>query len=482
MRCYKCGNVLGSSDKCPSCGADVSVYKRIIYLSNIHYNEALDKVRTRNMTGARESLVKSLKYNKRNIQSRNLLGLVYYGLGRISEALVEWVISSNIQPEDNIATEYVKYFQEKEDELEEMNTVLRKYNECVEHIRKGNEDLAFLHMRKIMNLKPKLPECFQLMAIMCIRNRQPSAAAKYLKTALSLDMGNKRTLELIDLMDQGISSQAKEIDHSRNPISGVKKKHSFIYKNGNDIIIQPRRGSKIKATADIITAGKVGGTLLIIAAVIWFLFVPAHVRKLTSQANDTIREYNIQNKTIEENMNSMKSELDAYKAKEKAQEASSQVELGLIDSYEALIELQRKYHNDTYDSVETMTTLINIDKSKLGESGQSVYDNLWNELADIALEKLYEKGCNNEDWGEYEAAAGYFEQVIAIQEDYDDSGALYHAGCCHEKSQNGMKARTYFERVLNDHADSGYASSAREHLDAINGNSTVSDEDSDENN
>ena len=41
MFCYNCGCHLSEHDFCTSCGVDVSLYKRIMVLSNLYYNEGL---------------------------------------------------------------------------------------------------------------------------------------------------------------------------------------------------------------------------------------------------------------------------------------------------------------------------------------------------------------------------------------------------------------------------------------------------------
>ena len=76
---------------------------KLLYQSNYWYNDGLGKARIRDMSGAIASLKKSLQYNRANVASMNLLGLVYYGRGDVVEALVEWIISKNFQPQDNIA-------------------------------------------------------------------------------------------------------------------------------------------------------------------------------------------------------------------------------------------------------------------------------------------------------------------------------------------------------------------------------------------
>ena len=68
--------------------------------SNAYYNQALSRAGVRDLSGAVESLKKSLRFNKKNIQARNLLGLVYFEMGETVSALSEWVISKNFKPEN----------------------------------------------------------------------------------------------------------------------------------------------------------------------------------------------------------------------------------------------------------------------------------------------------------------------------------------------------------------------------------------------
>ena len=78
MRCYKCNSVLSETDFCNSCGADVTVYKKIVKMSNTYYNMGLAKAKVRDLSGAADLLRRSVRIDKRNINARNLLGLVYF--------------------------------------------------------------------------------------------------------------------------------------------------------------------------------------------------------------------------------------------------------------------------------------------------------------------------------------------------------------------------------------------------------------------
>ena len=131
MRCFQCGHTLTENDFCTFCGQDVRVYKRICNLSYIHYNEGLEKAQVRDLSGAVVSLNRSLKYNKRNIPARNLLGLVLYESGDWIHALVEWIISLNLRPEDNIASDFIKDLQQNTKELDTLNKSIKRYNQAL---------------------------------------------------------------------------------------------------------------------------------------------------------------------------------------------------------------------------------------------------------------------------------------------------------------------------------------------------------------
>ena len=42
MKCYHCDCELTDQDTCPTCGADVALYKKLMSLSNLYYNEGFN--------------------------------------------------------------------------------------------------------------------------------------------------------------------------------------------------------------------------------------------------------------------------------------------------------------------------------------------------------------------------------------------------------------------------------------------------------
>ena len=118
MKCYRCNSRLADDrNVCPKCGADVRLYRKIIHASNQYYNLGLTRAKARDLTGAAECLRTSIQLYKKNVNARNLLGLVYYEMGEAAQALKEWVISKNFRHRGNIADTYIQELRENRQAL-----------------------------------------------------------------------------------------------------------------------------------------------------------------------------------------------------------------------------------------------------------------------------------------------------------------------------------------------------------------------------
>ena len=131
MVCYNCGGSLSEYDFCTGCGVDVTIYKKIMFMSNRFYNDGLEKASVRDLSGAIISLRQSIKFNKNNMDARNLLGLVYFEMGEVVTALQEWVISKNLHPKKNIADDYINMIQANPTRLDATNQTIKKYNQAL---------------------------------------------------------------------------------------------------------------------------------------------------------------------------------------------------------------------------------------------------------------------------------------------------------------------------------------------------------------
>jgi len=182
MICYRCNNEAGSGAVCPVCGADLGVFVKVRHLSNMYYNDGLQKAEVRNLSGAIISLKKSLRFNKYNIDARNLLGLVYYEMGEVVDALSEWVISKSYQQDDNIAGRYLEELGENRAQLDAINQTIKKYNQALLYCKQDSRDLAIIQLKKVLSLNPRLVRGHQLLALLYLQEDRLEQAKKTLRS------------------------------------------------------------------------------------------------------------------------------------------------------------------------------------------------------------------------------------------------------------------------------------------------------------
>ena len=216
MNCPRCNaNVAFSKKRCDNCGQDLKNYRRVVGLSNIYYNKGLSQAKVRDLSGAISSLKLSLQFNKLNTNARNLLGLVYLEEGEIVSALSEWVISKHYQSENNDAEDYIKMIQSNPNKLETYNQTIRKYNSALNSAKHGDEDMAIIQLKKVVNLNPKFIRAHQLLALLYMMTGKKDnrvKALKLLRNISQIDVTNTTTLRYMkELSDVHIRGESPKV-------------------------------------------------------------------------------------------------------------------------------------------------------------------------------------------------------------------------------------------------------------------------------
>ncbi len=293
MKCYHCGATLTQHDFCTACKSDVRQYKKIIEASNRKYNEGLEKAQIRDLSGAVAALRQCLKLNKEHVDARNLLGLVYFETGEVVAALGEWILSKNLQPDKNIAEDYINRLQENRSKLDQYNQVIHKYNRALDLCHQGSDDLAIIQLKKIISMNSKFIKAHLLLALLYMEHEEPDKAYPILKRVVQIDHGNTQAQRYLREI-----SRANRQKHTK-PRS--KDKDSIVrYERDNEIIIQP---------ADVVEPGTGKGVLsgfvigfLLGAAILFFLVLPGRIQSVRSELEQSIRTANeekeAQNATI----------------------------------------------------------------------------------------------------------------------------------------------------------------------------------------
>ncbi|MGN0243091.1 MAG: tetratricopeptide repeat protein [Lachnospiraceae bacterium] len=163
------------------------LYHKIRKTSLWYYNRGLQKACVHDLSGAIEDLSISLKYNKRNMHARNLLGLVYYETGEVVSALCQWIISYHFEPQGNIAKTYIDEIQADKAYVEQINQSVRKFNQALIHARHNSDDLAMIQLKQVLEWNPNHINAQLLLVVLLMRNGNPERAGKLCKHILQID-------------------------------------------------------------------------------------------------------------------------------------------------------------------------------------------------------------------------------------------------------------------------------------------------------
>ena len=368
MFCYNCGCLLSEKDFCTGCGADVGLYKKIMYVSNRFYNDGLDKAQVRDLSGAVTSLRQCLKLNKYHIDARNLLGLVYFERGEVVAALSEWIMSKNTRSEKNIADDYIEMLQNNPGRLDTYKQTIKKYNMALTYCQQDGQDLAVIQLKKVVSMNPKFVQARQLLALLYMNSQEWEKAKKELERALRIDANNTITLRYLKEVGEMMPTEEERVK---------KRREAVVYQSGNETVIQPV-GKKEAAGLQTILNIAIGIALGV--GVAWFLLLPSQIQQVKSESNDRYREVSEQldAKTVE--VNELTAQIDQLNEEKKdltnslsaAQEANAAIEANTD-----LIEVALMYMNKTQDELVIADALEQIDQDYLANEASESFRNLY---------------------------------------------------------------------------------------------------------
>ncbi len=458
MRCYKCNSVLSDEDYCLKCGADVSVYKIVVKASNAYYNQGLDKARVRDLTGAVTALKTSLDLNRKNIKARNLLGLVYYEIGEIALALSEWVISLNLKQDRNVAEVYIRKVKANPNRLELINQAVKKYNLALFKATEGGDDVALIQLKKVVATYPKFIRANLLLALLYMKKSEDERALKLLNKVLKIDRNNTMALKYIDeINNEGAQADSKDTEEYYK--SSRKKPLS-----GNDVIL-PRNSYK-EPSSGVFTVVYILLGVIIGAALIWFLIVPAKLQSSQHENNETIKKYSEQlsgysveitglesrNEELESQLEAANLELESYKGD------SSEAAI-----YSRLIDAVSAYLDNDVDTAAL--ALADIDVTQLPtEVSKSLYTTL-EENCNGGARTFYMAGVNAYNQQNYVDSAKYLEKAYEL--DNSTVETPYYLAMSYYGLNDLENAQKYVDIVHSQFGDTTYAAQLDEYINSL---------------
>ena len=166
--------------------------------------------------------------------------------------------------------------------------------------------------------------------------------------------------------------------HELSLIGGQKttkksREESVEYKLGNETIIQPAHGKRVRQISGKVTAGNIFAGVLIGAAIVWFLIVPCVDEAKVAKQNKQVVEYR-SSQCTEAQVSAQTKTLDEYRAQDSDKEAQAQSAASTSESYENLMTVSSQYESGEYSDATLADTLLNVNRDALGQSGQALYD------------------------------------------------------------------------------------------------------------
>ena len=413
-------------------------------MSNRLYNDGLEKAKVRNLSGAADSLKVSLRYNKMNIDARNLLGLVYYEMGETVNALSEWVISKSLAPDNNPAAGYLGDVQKSAAQLENTNQTIKKFNQSLTYCREGNYDLAVIQLKKVLSLNPKMVKGHQLLALLYMREERYDLAMRSLRHAEKIDVNNTNTMRYM--------AECREHLRANGKLKPSKEEEETVtYQSGNDIIIRPAKftdNTAVRTVVNLLMGAAIG------VAVVCFLVIPEIRQRANTSASAQMVEANQTISAREQTIQSLETEIESLNQQlEEANNATSSAG-EKTTAYSQLLNAYVSYADEDYTAAGE--TIANVDRNLLDADAQAVYDGMMTQVQSAMLDAAMEEGLSLYGDENYEAAIEKFLEIVQTDPSYGNGEAAYYLAFAYNYIEDYPNALKWFRTTIDNTSRSSW--------------------------
>lgn len=462
MKCYKCGKILSGGDLCVNCGVDVTVFKKIVMISNSYYNIALRKANIRDLTGAVDYLKRSIHMYKNNIAARNLLGLILFEMGDVVEALSEWVLSKNIDPIDNPADGYINTVQKDQAGLEIINQTIKKYNVALAYAEQGNDDLAMIQLKKVLNTNPKFMRGHQLLALLFIKNKDFENARKALKKSLKIDATNTLSLTYLHEVEEELKIEEQTVTSIFKKKRFKKNEEERKSLSGNDVIIPTgyRDSNQGATTIMYIIIG-----ILIGAAMVFFIVTPAknkaakaEYEKTIIELEESVADLTTKNSDLTTQVGTLNQENADFKEK-------VDLDTSMQTSYDAVLAAQTFYRNGDYlNGAAELAKITTIDG--MTETFMNIYNQIHDPMTVYASNYFYNAGMSQLNSRNYDGAIENLTKAVLYNP--ANANALLNLAVAYNSNGDLDSATKYFNQVVELFPNTSQAVQANNYLNPTN--------------
>ena len=426
--------------------------RRCQNIANGYYNQGLEKAKIRDLTGAAECLKKSLHFNKYQTDSRNLLGLIYYEMGETGESLVQWVISMNLQPEQNRAEVYLGEIQGRRGRLEAENQNIKKYNQALYQAQTGSDDLAILLLGRVVEFNPHFVKAHLVLALLHMGHGDYTKAGKSLQKVLQIDKNHPKALWYMSIV---------KANTGRAEVEKKKMDTAFSHRQmqDDDVILPPT----YKETTGWLTILNMMAGLVLGAAVIWFLVMPAVERGLNYRHNqelsgvlEQVNQKSMELDSLREQMAAMETERDTAVSDLQAMQADEE---SVVRQYQRLVWIMRAYGAEDMNTVAA--TYADMDGSLITDPDMAaVVAEVRSYMETEGYQVLANMGNEARDAGNQDSALDYYQKSLAIKG--DNPQVIYDMALICQSRDERDRANELFGQVIMNYPNTELAALAKE--------------------
>lgn len=418
-------------------------------IANAYYNQGLALARQRDLTGAAAALKKSLRFDKFQTDARNLLGLIYLEIGEAGSALCQWVISLNLQEQDNLAEEYLQRVQGSGGYLETADQAAKKYNQALVYAQNENEDLAVLLLMRMLDDFPNYVKAQELLALLYIRHEDYIKAGRCLYQVLKVDCYNPTA--------QRYMAVAKH-NTGKAEVEKRKLKNAFSHRQmqDDDIIIPPsyKENTGWQSVMNILVG------LILGVAVVYFLIMPAKQEAMNALHNKeqlaNLEQINQKSLEIDSLMQQLEDAKKAQEAAEGSLEAMEADSGGVISQYQNMVKLLEAYRAEDAKTAAVLYTSMDMSVLTDGVLNQTVAwiqqdmsENGWKTLLSMGDEAM-----SQESGAGASQAIDYYNRSLQIHP--GNAEVIYKLGLAYEAAGDTDKANEYFGEIIMNYPDSEF--------------------------
>lgn len=426
--------------------------RRLYRIANAFYNLGLEKARLNDLTGAAEMLKRALRFNKYCTDARNLLGLIYYQMGETADALCQWIISENFQPESNAANRYLDMIQRKPEQLERDSQAIKKFNQALATAKSADSDFAVIELQHLVSERPNYVKAQIVLAMLYMERGDHIKAGRALLQVLKVDRNNPTALILMDDVKKATGKAEIEQKKLKNAFSHRKMED-------DDVIMPESSGSSFNFNTTMII---ILGILLGMVA-FSTLLLPGIRKTYYKEANEKVVDNNRKLSSVSSDLNKVSVEFEELKKKyddvSKKLAAFEQENRDFASVYSILNSIIEEYESGRY--TDAANHWLSIDReidilkeeplvSRLKEVDDVIYNGCY--------DRLVELGTQSWNGGKKEAAMSYYEMALKI--DPDDPEVMYLKARLLQSEDRISEANKIFDKIVGEHPESKYAERA----------------------